>query len=202
MRKPSLIVLLLLCMRIGIAEDASVVEWHPENSLTWADFQGPVPRGIDDERVAATAAMISWSYQYEIATTGKNCRFSIAALDTAALFRRDESWVRPGHATDAILEHEQVHFDIARVYSEKFRNATRELVGSTHDCNGSSERKATRSAQTTIAEIVGSIYDDIWQDFRRTQEAYDRETRHGIDALEQARWTDTIRGTVRNSGKL
>ena len=91
-----------------------------------------------------------------------------------------------------VLEHEQGHFDIAQQFNQKLRMATRNLVGSVHACGGQNERRATRNAEREISRLVGSVYDEIWQQYTSAQDAYDRETVHGIDRGAQARWTRSI----------
>ena len=192
----------VLCFgaQAGTVAYAAEIAWHAKRPLTWEDFQGPVPSGIDDKRVAATAASISWSYSYEIGWSSDECAFAIATLQSAASFSPEKSWVRSGHRTTAILEHEQIHFDIAQIYTEMFSSATRELVGTSRPCEGRNERRATRYVEREIARLVGSVYEDVWRQFQNRQEMYDSETRHGIDARAQARWTSEITAQLKAAG--
>lgn len=186
--------------QVGLAASANEIDWNAEQPLTWDDFDGPVPRGADEARVASTTSSIAWSYEYEIRWSGEKCDFSIVRLDSVARFHRDSSWVRRGHRTPEVLEHEQGHFDIAQLYDEKFRETTRKLVGSSQECVGQSQRRATRNAERQIARLVGAIYDEVWRQYELRQEAYDRETNHGIDREAQADWTQEIAGSLRSAG--
>jgi hypothetical protein len=196
MRSLGAISLMILGAQAGITADPVAIEWDSEARLTWDDFEGPVPRRAEAERVASTAASIAWSYELKIEWSRDACVFGIVKLDSIALFHPESSWVRPEHRTAAILEHEQGHFDIAQLYNEKFQAETRELVGSFQACNGQSERQATRNAGREMSELVGPIYSDVWQQYRRAQETYDSETRHGIDVEAQARWTESIENSL------
>ncbi len=192
MRSLSLICLLVAAARPGIAADPTPIEWDAARPLTWAEFNGPVPAGAQEHRVASTASSLGWSYAYEIELSENACAFGIVRLDSTALFHPDKSWVRPGHRTAEILEHEQGHFDIAKLFLEKFQAATRELVGARQPCDGRSQRQARRDAEREISRQVGTLYEEIWQQYERRQQVYDAETRHGIDREAQASWTRRI----------
>jgi len=176
----------------GGAAWAEGIEWRADRPLSWDDFKGAVPRDADAVRVASTASSLAWSYAYQIEWSQHGCMYSIVKLESVARFLPDRSWVRPGHRTDAILEHEQGHFDIAQLYNQQFKAATEDLVGSARECDAQSERKAARAVESEISRIIGSLYEEVWRQYQLRQEAYDSETTHGIDREAQSRWTRTI----------
>ena len=192
MRLLSVIGVFVLLAQLCVDAGASEIDWDSERPLTWDDFRGSVPRGADELRVATTASSIAWSYAYEIEWSPSNCAFSVVRLDSVAQFHTDRSWVRPGHRTAEILEHEQGHFDVAQIFNAKFLAATRELIGASRSCDGSSQRRARSLAEQQISEWVSAIYVDLWQQYERRQDDYDRETRHGIDREAQIEWTRSI----------
>jgi hypothetical protein len=201
MRSLGLICLLVAAARPGIAAEPVTIEWDAARPLTWADFKGPVPAGAEEHRVASTASSLGWSYAFEIEMSEDRCTFGIVRLDSTALFHPEKSWVRPGHRTAEVLEHEQGHFDIAKLFLEKFRAATREFVGARRPCDGRSERKARRDAEREISRQVGTLYEEIWRQYELRQQTYDAETRHGIDREAQARWTETISMSLRSAAE-
>ena len=184
--------LTLLVSGIGVADNTDTMEWDPSRQLTWEDFAGPVPGGTEEQRVAATAASLAWSFEYTIEWSLIACKFRIDSIDSLALFHRDSSWVRDNHRRDAVLQHEQGHFDILQLHKLKFEAATREFVGSFRSCRGRNERSATRDTKEAIDRLVGPIYDSAWGEYRAEQEAYDAQTRHGTDAAAQSEWTGRI----------
>ncbi len=192
MRPLLAISLVSLSVQPALADESNVIEWHAGHPLSWDDFQGSVPRGADAARVAATAASISWSYEYAVQWSAQGCAFEIEAIDSAALFHPDKSWARPQNRTQTVLHHEQIHFDIAQLYETQFQAATREFLGVARECDGRSERRAARSVEAAISALVGSVFDEIWREYRGRQEAYDRDTQHGIDPEAQARWQRSI----------
>lgn len=197
MRLSSAISLAFVAACFARAETPDGISWSPGRLLTWEDFAGPVPAKADHGRVAETSASLGWSYEFEVIWSSHTCIFRISSIESAATFHPATSWVRPGYLTPAVLLHEQGHFDIVQLYKERFAESTRGLIGSDRRCGGSNERKSTRYAEREVARLVGAIYDDVWRKYRRQQEAYDEETRHGIDAKAQAEWTRRLAGSLR-----
>lgn len=192
MRILNAFILSFLLAECVIADDSGVIEWSGEQRLSWDDFNGGVPSGTDEARVAETSASIAWSYQYRLEWSRERCVFRIVAINTFARFHPDSSWVRPGHRTDAVLKHEQGHFDITQLYRERFAAKTGEYLDTNRICRGRNDRAATRTAESEIKQVLGSIYEDIWRQYRNEQERYDAETRHGIDSNSQAAWSEKI----------
>ena len=190
--RASVTLVILVAALAAFADDSNVIAWSPTRSLSWDDFQGPVPRAGDDKRVAATTASISWSFRYSVAGSASACSYTINEITSVANFHPDLSWVRPDKKKPGVLEHEQGHFDIARVYSEKFEAAAHGLVGHRGDCRGSSKRRAMDYSEAEIADLIKPVYEDVWGQYRGLQETYDSETHHGSDVSVQARWTEAI----------
>jgi len=190
--RPLFILLALITAAAAGADDTAVIEWSPQRPLTWSDFLDSVPRTADEIRVAATTASISWSYKYSVAHSSARCTFTITEIGSVAGFHPGSSWVRAEHRNPGVLAHEQGHFDIAQIYREKFIAATRELIGFSDECLGRNKRTAAEDSERRIAEIVGSVYEEIWNQYRSHQEQYDADTVHGSDTAAQARWTEDI----------
>lgn len=187
----------LICLTgvVALAAEAGApadIEWSPSRPLTWDDFVGPVPADADPERVAATAASLSWSYAYAVEQSRDACVYRILDIQVRATFDPKESWVRTGHRTAAVLLHEQGHFDIAELYKERFEEDTRELVSSARECRGSNERKIARFVERDLNGLIGSAFDELWRTYRARQDAYDDETRHGMNTQAQASWTEQL----------
>jgi hypothetical protein len=175
-----------------VGAETPVIDWNAARPLQWGDFLGAVPAHAGPERIAESNTSISWTYRYEVGWQQGACTFRITSIESAAGFHPDGSWVRPEHRTAAVLEHEQGHFDITRIYQQKFAAATRELVGISRDCGSGGRTRGTRSAEREIDRLAGSVYDAVWQEYREEQDAYDTETQHGIDSNAQSRWTNRI----------
>ena len=146
---------------------AGSLRWSASRPLTAADFKGRARAG--EPHAALTSANIN---------TGATCRDNLFSGTARASFDPATSWVRdPAHMTPALLRHEQLHFDIAEVYARRLRQQLASLkvpcdkLGSTFD-------------QVTKAAYLA------WQ---QAEEAYDRDTNHGLQHEQQARWEAQVR---------
>jgi hypothetical protein len=171
------------------------IEWSSERRLTRSDFQGRVP-------VNAASASLSWLN----IDASWECRAGELVATVRATFDPSRSWWRSASANiwegvgggtggvsrthmDArrgvvqrdmqLLEHEQLHFDLAEVAARRIRNRFDELKGA---CAGPG---TTEAFQEAVAQFD--------RDLQAEQSTYDRETNHGTRVREQDQWRRRIR---------
>ncbi|MBO2031806.1 DUF922 domain-containing protein [Siccationidurans ginsengisoli] len=143
------------------------IRWSATRPLTVADFKGrPRP---NQGHAALTSANIN---------TGATCRGNIFAGTAQASFDPASSWVRePRTITPALLRHEQLHFDIAEVYARRLRQQL--------------------AAMHTTCDRLGTTFDRISQAayaaWQEAEDAYDRDTNHGLQHERQAQWEVQVR---------
>lgn len=137
------------------------IEWKKDYKLSWKDFRKTNKKHHYD---ALSSTGIAFSY-----VVGQKG----VKVEAKAIFDRSESWVRKGRETESLLEHEQLHFDIAELYTRKLRE------------------KIERDNITT-ASGLDKVYNRIVIDLRKRQRMYDQQTDHGINKKEQMRWQEEI----------
>lgn len=183
--------------RIEPTPAAGSIPWDAGRSLAWSDFRGAVDPRAAPERVAVTAASLSWGYDYKIERNGDACAYWITGVRAQAVFDQADSWVRPGHRNAAVLGHEQGHFDLTQIYKLILDRRMSALVGDRRPCEGDTLEKASRSAEARAAERARIVFEDVWRRHLSTQQAYDGQTRHGLETEAQALWTERIRRGLR-----
>jgi hypothetical protein len=185
---------LLACVctaAVGLAQAS--IEWSPARRLTKADFKARVPAN-------APSASISW---ISIETEWE-CQKGALIATARAVFDPSRSWWRntrgnvwgTGERMSSsqaqlearrnvlqldlqLLEHEQLHFDIAEVVVRKIRARFQDFK------NACAEVGGTDPIQEMIVEADRELQEE--------QQRYDRETGHGINAGAQDRWRRRIR---------
>ena len=183
-----------LCLFLSSAADAraqAVIEWSADAKLTIRHFQGRPP-------INAASASLSWLN----VEAGWECQAGALFASARATFDPSRSWWRgalrggPGSARRAraeaarsimpldrqLLEHEQLHFDIAELAARKLRSRFDALRAACDDDDGS-ER---------IREMVATVDRELHAE----QQRYDRETAHGLDARAQDQWKRRIRARL------
>lgn len=148
--------------------EGDTIYYNPKRPLTWSDFQSktrPSPR---------FAASVMPGFGYELHQEVKNGAINVRiALKTYVA--KSDSWA--GAQRDAYgLNHEQRHFDIARVISRRYQQKV----------------IAARLTPDNYEAFIGMQYLDSYRDLDTLQKAYDGETRHGVDEAAQRDWDRKI----------
>ena len=142
------------------------IEWSPSRPLTWNDFQAP-PQPSGREAALSEVGQIS----------GSGCDGNLFQYGVIAAFIPRESWVRPevvgNQMQSAVaLAHEQVHFNISEIISRELR---RTYMTVDHPCKMTDAQRDALGAAAFDEERV-------------TQQKYDDETMHGLNAEAQQKW--------------
>ena len=141
-----------------------MITWSAGRRLTLADFQARAPLG--DPLSASTSSNIK---------ADAACQDYVFSSTVAATFDPGTSWVRnPQKASEALLRHEQLHFDITEVYARIMRQRLR-LFAARANC------EKLQPAFNNTTKLV-------YADWDREQNRYDQETNHGLNAVRQAAW--------------
>ena len=141
-----------------------MITWSAGRRLTLADFQARAPLG--DPLSASTSSNIK---------ADAACQDYVFSSTVAATFDPGTSWVRnPQKASEALLRHEQLHFDITEVYARIMRQRLR-LFAARANC------EKLQPAFNNTTKLV-------YADWNREQNRYDQETNHGLNAVRQAAW--------------
>jgi hypothetical protein len=180
----------------GIAQDA--IEWSPERRLTKSDFKGRVPAAASNASMSSISIDASWE-----------CMGGALVAAARATFEPSRSWWRvPGGSVwgsvgervsssqaqqDArrgvmqrdvqLLEHEQLHFDLAEVVVRKIKAR---FAGFKNAC---AEPDGTDPLQQVVVEADRELQEE--------QQRYDRETGHGTDARAQEQWKRRIQALLK-----
>ena len=149
---------------------SQLIPWKGDVLLVWSDFQAaPDPAS---NYAAYTAYSINQSWRSE--ASGK------IIATTQCSFDKNKSWKKPEkNLTPKILQHEQIHFNIAEIYARKIRQAYSNYA-STHkyDANTSAD--------------LGKIFKTLLNECGEYNVTYDNETNHSINEDKQKEWTTKV----------
>ena len=163
-----------LATRAGVAslsaQATNPIEWGADRKLKWEDFKGTPDPSSPKDAVSAVFVTHTWNCDYY-----GNFTFTVTAI-----FEPDNSWVKPSAKSDALLGHEQGHFDLAEVYARKLRKALADLKDPCKDLQ--------RTGQT-----IDKLAADNEGDLLKEQKKYDDQTNDGTDAKKQGQWADRIK---------
>ena len=162
MRRKINILIPFVVLLVAATTTYNEIIWESNNPLEWQDFNTKPSNGHYD---ALTATAISYSY------TTKATSYDVEVF---AVFDKDESWVDKHKACDALLSHEQLHFDITELWTRRLR-------------------KAIVEARYVDEEILGDLYNKHLSGMARMQHYYDTETLHSQRNKPQQNWGKKVK---------
>ena len=143
---------------------APPIPWSATRRLTMADFQGRA--GPSDRLASSTSSDLK---------ANAACRDFVFSATVTATFDPNTSWFQnPKMASEALLRHEQLHFDITEAYARLMRQKLTAFSAKA-DCN---------KLQPAFNNVTKAVYAE-WD---KEQNRYDQETGHGLNAARQAYW--------------
>jgi hypothetical protein len=93
------------------------------------------------------------------------------------------SWTSSTTLSDYSIAHEQLHFDIAKITVERFKQKAKQIL--TVD-NYDSELQL--------------LFIEMYREMNQLQREYDDESNHSINVVGQAKWQSQISEELRNYG--
>jgi hypothetical protein len=157
------------------------IYWSPDLRLHWVDFRGEI--NYNSPYSAYTSTIISLKYSFRIRD-----KKVIPDFQVFAMFNCNKSWARkdlPDRLTDELLQHEQLHFDIAELVARKLKKALLEQD----------------YTQKNYEFKINAIRKRVISDGDRMQERYDIETGHGSNKKEQQLWISKVESELSRYSK-
>ncbi len=148
--------------------EGDTIYYAVNRPLTWDDFQSKIPSGRYDAEIFPT---IGYDEDTKVVKGIINVRLAIKVS-----LPKSACWVKSGSANDYTLNHEQRHFDIAKIVAEHFKQKI----------------KAENLPVDNFEGPVNVDYLDAYREMDSMQKQYDDETRHGTDQLAQQKWNERI----------
>ncbi len=144
------------------------INYAVNRPLTWDDFKSNIPARRFDAEVFPG---IGYDEHREIING-----IIHVAIAVKVYLPKSAAWVRDGRRDDYTLNHEQRHFDIAKIVAEHFK-------------------QKINAANLTVDNYEGIInfeYLETYREMDSLQKQYDAETRHGDDPAAQNQWNKKI----------
>lgn len=150
-------------------KEGDTIYYDAKRPLTWADFQSKI--------------RISGNYQASVMpsigyTQDSNLEDGVLDVQVAvkAFVPKSACWANPTDRNDYYLNHEQRHFDIAKIIAEQFKK----------------KMLAKKLTPDNYEALLNMQYLDSYRDMNKMQKAYDDETNHGINRFAQEAWNTRI----------
>lgn len=171
-------VLLLFILSSPVNKDR-VIAWNPSKKLTWADFQGEPD--VHSRAAAVTSSGITFSYSLK----RSNNRITGMNVLAEAHFYPAYSWVNKSVATDYILFHEQLHFDITELHVRILR-----------------QRISTLPINQDLKSQLDALHQLSKKEMQEMQLLYDEQSRNSTNREMQLQWSTIIQERLESLEKF
>ena len=139
--------------------------WNEKRNLDWKDFRG------NPDSFSNYAASTFWGISFD--TFWKENRGTFVVYTT---FNKQKSWAKREPRSERLLNHEQLHYDIAEMYARMLRKAFSEHSFS----------------QRSFRREVDQLFQLYWDACVEVQDRYDHETDHGLNPVIQETYEDWV----------
>lgn len=155
---------LIVLIIISAFNDSHLV-WSEGRKIKWNDFEGLVEEGSPSQASISTFIEVERGH-----FSGGFPKFKVVTM-----MDKSNSWYKSG-SSNRLLVHEQLHFDIAEIYSRKIRQAVDSLINKEiHDFT-----------------IYDSLVVSLLQEESEYNDLYDKQTSHSVNLDEQKRWQGLV----------
>ncbi|WP_299700323.1 hypothetical protein [uncultured Pontibacter sp.] len=159
------------------SNDQDTVFYVPHRTLQWEDFKA------DANRASRFSATVFPSFAYDGETEVKDGIIHLN-LTMKVYVLKSSSWVKESAKDPYGLNHEQRHFDIVKLVSERFKQKVNPDELSLTDYNSN----------------IQYLFIESFREMNQLQDQYDEETRHGLDKLAQERWNLRLEKELKEIG--
>lgn len=142
-------------------------------NLTWSDFKG---KPVEDYFAGAVTAS-GFAFDSQMNFDGSNIYLNIGVY---TFFTKNDSWKKPQIHSAYHLLHEQHHFDITMIGSEKFID----------------ELRKAHFTKDNYSKLPASIFDKVYNENLNIQHLYDEQTNHSLNVEKQLEWNKKIADEV------
>ncbi|MDO6391825.1 hypothetical protein Q4E40_16935 [Pontibacter sp. BT731] len=149
--------------------DQDTVFYDPNRPLTWNDFKADV------NKTSRFSATVFPSFAYEGETEVRDGIIHLN-LNMKVYVLKSSSWVKENAQDPYGLNHEQRHFDIVKLVSERFKQKIKPEELSLADYNSN----------------IQYLFIESFREMNQLQDQYEAETRHGLDKAAQDSWNQRL----------
>jgi hypothetical protein len=161
---------------IDSPEKGDTIFWSPTRKMTWADFTGTMPK------TTKYSAQIFNNFEYFAPLKIENGILSIA-LQMKVYMLKSASWTSSTSLSEYSLGHEQLHFDIAKLVVERFKQKAKQIL-----------------TVDNYDSQLQLLFIDMYREMNRLQREYDEDSNHSINIVGQEKWRLIANEEFRQNG--
>lgn len=148
-----------------------------DGSLSWENFPGKTPSNRKGHAATIHSYMEpTWKVRVLDQT---NSTFTFDEISAKTVSHRDSSWVTDEGECEQALRHEQGHFDITEIFTRKFNERAKDMIGKEYSAANSD----TLNLESQLQVI--RLWDFENQSRIEFQCNYETVTKNGVELVQQ-----------------
>ena len=154
-------------------------------TLSWSEFneRDSRPEGMDENAQIHSEVQLS----PQVTVESDNGKLKLGSFTVQVVTISEDTWVVKGTKSDALLAHEQGHYDITGLMGRDTMNDLKAL-----------RARSSRELQQKVTDLLEK-YRDLAKSLTKR---YDAETNHGRNTKAQAEWEKKIADAMKNNTRL
>lgn len=174
------------------------IRWSDHPVLTWDFFQGESRRHREYLAMISTGIEVRADTNYIIEQRENTSVLTvhIRSFSTDAYLMTRESWHSPEGYTPDTLEHEQIHYDLTKIYAIQLEKNMTKYVGVKKTFIGNSEESVDAQANIYIDEIMERENATVEDALSKEHDAFDRAIQH--DRSAQKKWALQVKERLKS----
>ena len=167
-----------------MVENNHILSWSKEYFLKWSDFQAEANPAVFEDSFSKIKYHHTWMVTSEM--VNGDVYFLISDIKLETQFLKHLSWVRLPNASDALLMHEQGHFDLAEFMRPFFEDKiTKQFCEIKFQTRGKNEEQRKQAAREDSNLLILKELDKCFSILDKERQKYVEETQFGKNFLKQ-----------------
>ncbi len=162
----------------------NLLVWSNDTFLRWSDFKAESNSAAFEDSHSIIKYRYTWTVNSD--KLGNQILFFIENIQLSVEFHPVLSWVRPSQANDALLKHEQGHFDLAELVKrenhEKLKSKFHEKQFPTR---GKNEEQRKQFAKQDSGKMIAQEVEKLEEILSQRRQEYDEQTNFGQNLEKQ-----------------
>ena len=164
-----------------------VIHWSQNYCLKWSDFKADANPAIYEDSHSFIKYGFTWIVDSD--KLNENVVFLIKEIKVSVNFFPLLSWGRSSELSDALLRHEQGHFDLAEMLKRDYDKILKsKFYDKSFPTRGQNEAQQKQFAKEDSSKMISTEIDKLTEILRKKRNDYDLETEYGHNILNQSKY--------------
>ena len=165
-------------------EKENILEWSKDKKLTWSDFWAESNPSEFADSLSKIKYHHTWTVKSEMLES--TIYYFIENIQLQTQFLKHLSWVREQNTSEALLNHEQGHFDLAESFRHVIeKEMENKFKGKKYLTRGKNDEQKKQLAKEDSGLMISKELEKWHEQLKLRRQRYDEETEFGLNMDKQ-----------------